>query len=131
MSLKTELKEVTLSQIKELNKMQAGTDEYESCLEGVTALTDRIIALDKLEQEEALKLEEIRVKEEDLDMKYLQLEEESKRNKWTNGIAIGTTLVGAGVTVWGALKSWKFEETGMVTSGPGRKFMDKILNFKK
>lgn len=131
MSLKTELKETTLSQIKELNKMQAGTEEYESCLEGVTALTDRIIALDKLEQEEALKLEEIRVKEEDLDMKYLQLEEESKRNKWTNGIAIGTTLVGAGVTVWGALKSWKFEETGMVTSGPGRKFMDKILNFKK
>lgn len=131
MSLKTELKEVLSSQIEELKKLNAGTEEYESAVEAISKLTDRLVALEKLEQDQVLKGEEIRVKEEDLDMQYLKLEEEEKQRKWTTGVAIGTTLVGAGVTVWGALKAWEFEETGMVTSGPGRKFLDKLLNFKK
>ena len=130
MGLKTELYDTMKGQIEELDKMQVGTDEYKIAVDGVTKLADRIIELERIENEMYEKDMEQRTKEVEHDLKRRQIELENKRGNWANWIAGGTAAGGLIVTVWGALKTWKYEETGIIASGPGRKFMDKLLKFK-
>ena len=56
-------------------------------------------------------------------------EEEKKDRKWKNGISVAGIVVPIVVTVWGTLKTLKFEETGTVTTNAGRSFMNRL--FKK
>lgn len=102
-------------EIDELSKIEVGTDTYRTAVDGVTKLADRVIKIKELEAETEIKQKE--------------LDEEKKDRKIKNiltglGIAVPT-----GVTIWGTLKSLKFEETGTVTTSVGRQFINKL--FKK
>ena len=123
-NFKTELKEEALNQLADLHAMQLGTDEYRTTVEGISKLADRAIELEKLEIEHREKMVSREIERE---LELMKIEESRKERFWKNCVAVGTFLGGAGLTVWGALKSWKFEETGTVTSTAGREFMKKFF----
>lgn len=100
----------------ELKEMKKGTDEYDQTVNSLTKLMDRAIEIDKLNVEH---------EEKEVQMK------EDKRDRIVKNVLNGVGVVGGlAVTVWGACKSWKFEENGTITSSAGRKFMN-LLFFKK
>ena len=68
---------------------------------------------------------------ESMEKFHIEREENRKDRIIKYGIAVGSTILEVTVLVWGAKKSWKFEETGTITSTAGRSFMGKILGIFK
>ena len=124
MNMKRLLCDEFQSEIAELGKMELGTDEYKVAVDGVTKLADRLIEIDKIDISHDEKMESLRV---DREIKEAQMRDERKDRTIKNVIAVGTTAATVGVTVWGALKTWKFEEKGTITSMFGRGFIQKLL----
>lgn len=124
MNMKRLLCDEFQSEIEELGKMELGTDEYKVAVDGVTKLADRLIEIDKIDISHDEKMESLRV---DREIKEAQMKDERKDRTIKNVIAVGTTAATIGVTVWGALKTWKFEEEGTITSMFGRGFIQKLL----
>jgi hypothetical protein len=96
-----------------LKEMEVGTDTYKTTVDGLTKLVDRAIEIDKVnidhEQNE-------KAREDEKKDRFI-------RNVLTGlGIAVPTIT-----TIWGTLKSFKFEETGTVTTIMGRGFINKLL----
>ena len=56
-----------------------------------------------------------------------QAEDERKDRKLKNGISVAGIVIPIVVTIWGTLKTLKFEETGTVTTIMGRGFIQKLL----
>ena len=107
------LHEEIAAEFAKLKEMEVGTDKHKTTIDGLTKLYDRAIEVDKVnimyEQNEKAR------------------EDEKKdriiRNVLTGlGIAVPTIT-----TIWGTLKSFKFEETGTVTTIMGRGFINKLL----
>ena len=116
------------SQFEALKHLKVGSDEHKAAVEGLAKLMDRAIEINKMDLDAE---EKLLARESDAEIKKQQLKDE-RIDRWVkNGLTGVSVLGGLGVTVWGALKSWKFEEFGSVTSGPGREFMKKIFSFKK
>jgi hypothetical protein len=111
-------------ELENLKQMELGSDEYRTTVDGVTKLTDRSIELKKIEIEQQYKNESLQF---DNHFKRLQIKHDQKDRKIKNGIAIGTIIVPACITIWGALKSWEFEKEGTVTTIMGRGFINKLL----
>lgn len=124
MSIETLLNEEIKAEIDFLSKAQIGTDEYKATVDGIAKLVDRSIELDRLNVEHEAKLKEM---EFDHELKLEQAKEEKKDRKVKNGIAIAGIVLPLGVTIWGTLKSLKFEETGTLTTIMGRGFINKLL----
>lgn len=123
MSLKTLLGIATEDGFNELDKMEVGSDQYISTAKVLNEMSDRIIAIDKHESE----VENQRI-DEKLRLKQMRQEQIDRYVK--HGLTAVSVLGGLALTVWGAKASWKFEETGTVTSTAGRKFINNLF-FKK
>jgi len=66
------------------------------------------------------------------EMKEKTLEAEDKREKIRNKITLGTFGVTTAVSIWAVLKTFRFDETGTVTSTLGRGILNNIVpRFKK
>lgn len=124
MEIKTLLKEEVASEIQELHKMEVGSEQYKTTVEGLVKLTDRVIEMEKIEDHR-----------EDENVRIEMHAEEIRERKIDN--AVKNTLTGVGIlancglAVWGTCKSLKFEETGTITTGAGKEFFKKLFNFKK
>ena len=124
MKFKTAFDDEILAEIEELSKMQVGSDVYKVTVDEVTKLMDRRIELQKLENE---RVEKIESRNAELELKYAQMEEDKKDRRVKNGLTAAGILLPLGVTIWGTLKSFKFEETGSVSTIMGRGFVQKLL----
>ena len=100
--LRSELEE----ELEALGGTELGSDDYKVAVEGITKLMDRQIEISKLNTEYELKRDA-------REIKY--------------AISIGETVVSTAVIIWGTLKSFKFEETGTITTIMGRGFINKLL----
>jgi hypothetical protein len=124
MSIRTLLTDEIKEELKELSDMEVGSDEYQKTVDGVAKLFDRAIEFEKLdvEREEKAKDREI-----DYDFKLKQIDEERKDRWVKNGLTAFSIVTGLGLTVWGTLATFKFEESGTVTTIVGRGFINKLL----
>lgn len=127
MELENLLEEEVKSQIEGLKDIEMGTDEYKATVDGLTKLTDRVIKIRELDEnvddkEDARKTE--------IALKLLQLEEEKKDRRTRNCIAVAGIVIPAALTVWGTVKSIKFEQEGTITTIMGRGFIQKLLPHK-
>lgn len=113
---KEALRKVIETQKEELDKCEVGSEAQAQTVDCMVKCTDRLIEIERLEQEKVTN---------ERSRKFENI------SRWVgHGIAIASVLLPLGVTVWGANKSWNFErdpDGGMVTSGAGRKFMDRIF----
>ena len=124
MSIKRLLDEEIERQIEDLKTKEIGTDEYKSTVDGVSKLLDRTIEMDKLDQEALESREE---REFDQQFKSAQMEQESKNKVVDRIINIAAIVLPIGCTIWGTVKTLKFEEKGTVTTIMGRGFINKLL----
>ena len=125
MKIETILQEEIKSEFNELKGMELGTDKYKSTVDGLTKLVDRAIKIEELNNDAQDKI----YKENELDLKQQQIEEERKDRKVRNSITVASIVIPTIVTIWGTLKTLKFEEVGTVTTNAGRNFMNRL--FKK
>lgn len=124
MSVKTLIVEEIQDEIKELNKMEVGSDTYKTTVDGVTKLADRFIEIEKLEIDREFKASNQSIDE---NLKSAEMENEKKDRLIKNCLTGLSIITGVGLTVWGTVKSLKFEEEGTVTTIVGRGFINKLL----
>lgn len=125
--IKTKLHIEIEDELDELSKMEVGTDQHKIAVDELTKLMDRAIELEKVENDAEDKKE---TRENDNTLRLKQMEDEKKDRLIKNCLTGASIISGIGVTIWGALKSWKFEETGTVTSTAGRKFIGNLFSKK-
>ena len=111
-NLQGEIKE----RFDDLAELDVSSKEYAAAVDSVTKLMDRDIELKKLELSET--------------HNEKQMKEDRKARVVKNCIEVGSIVLPLAVTIWGAKASFKFEETGTITTGIGRKFMDKLISRK-
>ena len=128
MSIQRLLREEIESEFKELSKITPGGDEYRVAVDGITKLMDRAIELEKNEID---RQDRIDARDSENEFKTKQMEDEKKDRFVKNLLAGVGTIGGLVVTIWGAKKAWKFEETGTVASPVGRSFINKLISFRK
>lgn len=129
MSTKHLLTEEIKEEFEELSKIQVGTDEHKTAVDAITKLMDREIEIKKLELEERKAEDEFELEKSKNEIDEAKAENERKHNKtqnWLQGLGIA---IPAGLTIWGTLKTIKFEETGTCTTVAGRNFFNRL--FKK
>lgn len=131
MSVKNLLREEITEEIGHLSKMAVGSEDYEKTVNGLTKLVDRLNEMEKIEMEKTNSNVENECKIEEQDLKRQQLEDEKKDRLIRNSLTGVSVIGGLAVTVWGTLKTFKFEETGTITSQAGRQFINKAINFLK
>lgn len=117
MSMVTKLNVEIEDKLDEISELDPATKEYSAAVDSVTKLMDRAIEIERLEMSET--------------QNENQMKEDRKSRLVKNCIDIGSIVLPLAVTVWGAKTSLKFEETGTVTTSVGRKFIDKLLAWKK
>ena len=128
MSIQRLLREEIESEFKELSKITPGGDEYRVAIDGITKLMDRAIELEKNEID---RQDRIDARDSENEFKTKQMEDE-KKDRFVKNLLTGVgTIGGLVVTIWGAKKAWKFEETGTVASPVGRSFINKLISFRK
>ena len=120
MKIKETLYKEIEDELQALNEIEVGTDEYKSLVDGVTKLLDRAIEIEKHEAE-------MKEREAERIAKNIQVAEEQKDRVVKNYISAGGVVLPLLVTIWGTLKSFKFEKDGTVTTIMGRGFINKLL----
>lgn len=128
MSIKTLLNNEIKDQIEEVGKMEVGTDTYKTAVDGLTKLMDKAIEMDKVENE---RKDRITTQSIETDLKLKQMEDERKDRIVRNSITAAGIAIPSLITIWGTIKSIKFEETGTITTIMGRGFINKLLPKKQ
>lgn len=128
MSMVTKLNVEIEEKLDRIAELDPTTKEYEAAVRSVMMLMDRSIEIEKADTAEAQAEKQM---EMSAAQNERQFEEEHKSRLTKNIIDIGSIVLPLLVTIWGARTSLKFEETGSITTSVGRKFIDKLLTFKK
>lgn len=128
MSIQRLLREEIESEFKELSTITPGGENYKVAVDGITKLMDRAIEMEKNEID---RQDRIDARDSENELKTKQMEDEKKDRFIKNLLAGVGTIGGLVVTIWGAKKAWKFEETGTVASPVGRSFINKLISFRK
>ena len=128
MSIQRLLREEIESEFKELSTITPGGEKYKVAVDGITKLMDRAIEMEKNEID---RQDRIDARDSENEFKTKQMEDE-KKDRFVKNLLTGVgTIGGLVVTIWGAKKAWKFEETGTVASPVGRNFINKLISFRK
>jgi hypothetical protein len=124
MSIKTLLETEIQSEFEKLKDMEIGSEPYSKAVDGLAKLTDRAIEYHKIAIEDQDKVEARNV---EYDLKMREIAEERRDRLIKNCLTGLSIATGVGLTVWGTVASFKFEETGTVTTIMGRGFINKLL----
>ena len=112
------------SEFECLKELEVGTEQYKVTVDELVKLVDRAIEIDKLNLEAE---EKAKNREKDNDFKQQQMEEERKDRLIRNCISAAGIVIPSLLTIWGTLKTFKFEQDGTVTTMIGRGFINKLL----
>lgn len=111
-------------EFEELRGIELGTEKYKVAVDGITKLLGQANESDRIEVDCKDKAENRKVEQQ---LKERQMRDE-KIDRWVrNGISVAGILLPLGITVWGTLVSFRFEETGAVTTNMGRGFIQRLL----
>lgn len=148
MNTKDLLRDEIKSILAKMRDTEMGSDEYKLAVESVTKLIDRLDEMEKIELQYAELATEEKHREKELKLKQDQLEVEKKvheddkafkaqqaveeRHKMIVNIVLTSLgiVVPTGLTIWGTYKTFKFEETGTVTTTMGRGFINRLFHKK-
>lgn len=115
MDIKKMLHEEIAEDFEALKEEEFGSDGYRTGVDSVAKLMDRAIEIEKIESDAELKRIE---------------QKNDKQNRLIGHIVTGvTTAAGIIITVWGTRASFRFEETGTVTTIMGKNFINSLGKF--
>lgn len=124
MNIETQLYEVIRYGLADLDGDNLTGDERKAKLDEVTKLMDRAIEMEKLGIEAQDKAEN---RENDKAFKEQEMAEERKDRLIKNILNGMGIVLPIALTVWGTKKTFKFEETGTITTAMGRGFINKLF----
>lgn len=124
MNIERLLRKEIVDELEMLSKIQIGSEDYKSAVDGLTKLMDRAIEMEKFDREMD---EKTKSREDEKYLRIQELYENQKNRKLSNYIAIGGLIVPAILTVWGTIKTINFEKEGTITTIMGRGFINKLL----
>ena len=130
MGIKNILRDEVEKELKELSRMQIGTEQYKITVDGITRLSDRIIELEKLESENAVKDFENIVRTEEQDLKREQLKSEKRDRAIKNIITVGTAVLSVAVYALAFIASTNFERDGSFTTEGGKNSIRQLLKLR-
>ena len=130
MGIKNILWDEIEKEVKELSKMQVGTDQYKVTVDGIARLSDKIIELEKLESENAVKDFENFVRTEEQELKREQLKSEKRDRAVKNVITVGTAVLSVAVYALAFIASTNFEREGSVTTEGGKNSIRQLLKLR-
>ena len=134
--------------IGEMRELEVGSDEYKAKEECLTKLVDRFNEMDKADSqwsaavmEDERQKSEIQLKEKQFELekkvheddevyKAKQIVEERRKTIVNIALTVLGIVTTTTVTVWGTVKSLKFEERGTITTIAGRSFITKLFSKK-
>ena len=103
-------------ELEAIKEMEVGSDKHSAAVDHVTKLVDRVIEMERLEGEEYDKSETRKAEQKNRLIGYI-----------ISGLSIGVPAL---ITIWGTKKSFKFEETGTITTQAGRAFISRLFSKK-
>lgn len=124
MNIKTLLETEIESELEVLKDTEVGSDGYKTIVDGVVKLAEKVIEFERIENENREKAQD---RENENSYRTKQMDDDRKDRMIKNCLTATSIITGVGLTVWGTLKSLKFEETGTVTTIVGRGFINKLL----
>ena len=124
MELKELIQKEVESELKVLSTTDVGSDKYRATVDHIVKLTDKVIDMEKLEIESEKASEQLNANS---DLKWQEIEANSKDRKTQNRIAIAGLIVNSALIVWGTLKTFKFDNTSTVTSTLGRDILRRFV----
>lgn len=129
MSIKNKLIEEFESEMEELSKLRVGSEEYKEAVDGITKLADRIIEIEKNDQEASFKHYSHANENE---LKAMQLADEN-RHQWIRNVIEGFKVGGGfGLAAWAYVTSIHFEKEGTIlTTEGGRTALRSLLKFMR
>lgn len=130
MGIKNILRDELEKELEELSRMQIGTEQYKITVDGITRLSDRIIELEKLESENAVKDFENIVRTEEQDLKREQLKSEKRDRAIKNVITVGTAVLSVAVYALAFIASTNFERDGSFTTEGGKNSIRQLLKLR-
>ena len=123
-NIETQLNVEMKKEFEELAEMEAGTEKHGNTINGLSKLMEKAIEIERLHMEAEEKAETRRAENE---LKLKQLKSE-RIDQITRNAITGVSVAGGFIlTVWGTIKSIKFEETGTITTFAGRSFFNKLF----
>lgn len=132
--IKSLLRQEIKDEISDLGNIEQGTEEYETSVNGIARLTDKLVDLERLDQEqrkmefEKTKFEKEKIeKEKDQILKRQEIESNNKNQLRNSIVNIGIFTVSAGITLWTVLMTWGYEESGTIGSTAGKKAISNAL----
>ena len=130
MGIKNILWDEIEKEVKELSKMQVGTDQYKVTVDGIARLSDKIIELEKLESENAAKDFENFARTEEQELKREQLKSEKRDRAVKNVITVGTAVLSVAVYALAFIASTNFEREGSFTTEGGKNSIRQLLKLR-
>ena len=116
------LREEVNSQVNQLKTLELGTDTYDKTVSGICKMIDKISDIDKLDIErDRVEIEEVNISIENEKIKS------EKSDRKTKNIISGA---GLGLTAFGLVAMFVFEERGTITTQAGRKVLDRLFRTK-
>ena len=127
MSIRNHLVSEIEDELKELEKIQVGSEQHKNAVDSVTRLVDRVIEFDKQAYESEVKDQTI---ENDRNFKEEQLKIDKRDKIIKNLITIGgSILTGAALVTATVFSAW-FEKDDNWTNEGGRNAIRELLHFK-
>lgn len=124
MNIETLLYDAIETDFETLANAEVGSDERRATVDELTKLMDRMIEMEKVNNDCKDKTE---IRENDQAVKVQQLEDDRKDRIVKNVMGAAGIVLPLLVTIWGTKVSLKFEETGSFTTIMGRGFIQKLL----
>lgn len=127
MSVKSILVEEFESELKEVKKLEVGSDKHKNAVDSLTKLADRIIEIEKLKDEADFKRESL---DNETSLKEQQFKDEKKDRNIKNGLTAVNVIGGLGFAAWAFVSSMNFEKEGTLTTDGGKSALRHLLKFK-
>ena len=124
MNIETLLYDAIETDFETLANAEVGSDERRATVDELTKLMDRMIEMEKVNNDCKDKTE---IRENDQAVKVQQLEDDRKDRIVKNIMGAAGIVLPLLVTIWGTKVSLKFEEEGTFTTIMGRGFIQKLL----
>jgi hypothetical protein len=103
------------ARLEDLGAIDLTSEEYKRATESVTKIADRIIEIEKIEAEQALKAQQAK---------------DEKRDKVVGRVMDGVKFVGGSlITIGCFVAAMNFEKEGTLTTQGGRNALSKLLKF--
>lgn len=118
------------NELELLADREIGTEEYKTTVDGITKLMDRKLEFRKFEVECAQKDATRALNQLEYELKLQQMQADKHDRLIKNIISCAGIGLPILVTIWGTIVSLNFEKEGVITTGAGRGFINKLFRWK-